>query len=314
MRLKGIDLDIDYLEELEEYEIWDRQRVRENKFQACSPFRSEKHPSFAVNLENGLWIDSGASNDDWRKGNFVTLLAWLRQETGEETIEYLIEKYAPFNVDVDTLELDLNLVLDEEPPKVFTLEEVGHLLKASDYLKGRGISEKVQKALQTGFDDKHNGVALPWHDKDGNIINIKFRSIKDKYFWYADGQAIKYHLYGLFLVRKLKKETVFIVESEIDALYLWSHGFPAIALGRAGMSDAQKELLLNSGIKTLVICTDNDKAGRRAGLEIIGELNGYMDIHTIEFPDGVKDVNEMTPDVLKNLCKRHRPIHFKVIK
>jgi hypothetical protein len=314
MRLRGIDLEIDYLEELEEYEIWDRQRVRENKFQACSPFRGEKHPSFAVNLDNGLWIDSGASNEEWRKGNFVTLLSWLRQETAEETIDYLVEKYAPFNVDVDALELDLNLALEEEPPKTFGWDEVKHLLKPSDYLKGRGVNEKVQSAMQTGRDDKHKAVAFTWHDKDGNIVNIKFRSEKEKYFWYADGQPIKFHVYGLFLVRKLKKDTVFIVESEIDALYLWSMGFPAIALGRAGMSPMQKELILSSGIKTLVICTDNDKAGRRAGLEIIAELTGYMDIHTINFPDNVKDVNDMKPEVLKPICKKHRPIHFKIIK
>lgn len=313
MKLKGIELEIDYLEELEEYEIWERQRVRENKFQSCSPFRSEKHPSFACNLENGLWIDSGASNEEWRKGNFVTLLAWLRQETAQETIDYLVEKYAPFNVDVDTLELDLNLSLEETPPKIFSKEEVEYLFNPSEYLTGRGVCERIQKALQTGRDDKHNAVAFTWHDKDGNIVNIKFRSTKEKYFWYADGQPIKYHVYGLFLVRKLKKDTVFIVESEIDALYLWSMGFPAIALGRAGMSNAQRDLILGAGIKTLVIATDNDKAGRRAGLEIIRELNGFMDIHTIDFPDTVKDVNDMKPEVLKPLCKKHRPIHFKVV-
>ncbi|MCY8048432.1 toprim domain-containing protein [Bacillus haynesii] len=313
MRLRGIDLEIDYLEELEEFDVWHRPRVRENKFQCCSPFRTEKHPSFAVNLDNGLWIDSGASNEEWRKGNFVTLLAWLRQETAGETIDYLVEKYAPFNVDVDTLELDLGLELEEKPSKVFQPEEYEHLLKESDYLSGRGVSVKVQEVMQTGRDDKHNAVSFAWHNKNGDVVNIKFRSEKEKYFWYADGQPIKYHVFGLFLVRRLKKETVFVVESEIDALYLWSNGFPAIALGRAGMSDAQRDLILNSGIKTLVIATDNDRAGRRAGLEIISALNGYMDIHTIDFPDNVKDVNDIKPDTLKGICKKHRPIHFKVL-
>ena len=274
MRLRGIDLEIDYLEELEEHDVWDKQRVRENKFQACSPFRNEAHPSFAVNIENGLWIDSGADNEEWRKGNFVTLLSWLREETAQETIDYLVERYAPFNVDVETLELDLNLTLDEAPPKVFKREEYDHLLTESEYLNGRGIAPKIQKKLQTGHDDKYNAVAFPWHNKHGEVVNIKFRSVKDKYFWYADGQAIKYHVYGLFLVRKLEKEVVFVVESEVDALYLWSLGFPAIALGRAGMSETQKSLILNAGIKTLVIATDNDKAGRRAVLQIIGDLNG----------------------------------------
>jgi DNA primase len=313
MKLRGVDLEIDYLEEIEEYDIWERHRVRENKFQACSPFRGEKHPSFAINLENGLWIDSGASDESWRKGNFLTLLAWLRQETWEETTDYLMEKYAPYNVDVDTLELDLNLSLEEKPAKVFTKDEIAHLLKPSDYLKGRGISERVQEILQTGQDDKHDAVSFAWHNIKGEVVNIKYRSTKEKYFWYAEGQPIKYHVFALWLVKKLKKDTAFIVESEVDALFLWSLGIPAIALGRAGMSEYQKELILSSGIKTLVIATDNDKAGRRAGLEIIRELNGLLSIHAIDFPDNVKDVNDMSPTLAKQICNKHRPINFKVV-
>jgi 5S rRNA maturation endonuclease (ribonuclease M5) len=313
MKIRDIELDIDYLDELEVFDVWDKQRIRENKFQACSPFRNEKHPSFAVNLDNGLWIDSGASNEEWRKGNFVKLLSWLREETWEETEDYLLEKYSPLNVDVETLTLNLDLVWEEEPPKVFAIEELEKYFQPSDYLTGRGVSEQVQKLLNTGHDDKHNAVVLPWHDKDGQIINVKFRSLKDKYFWYADGQAIKYHLYALHLVRKLKKEKVFIVESEIDALYLWTLGFPAIALGRAGMSHVQRDLILNSGIKKLIIATDNDRAGRRVGLEIIRELAGYLELCCIDFPNNVKDVNDIAPQPLTRICKNNRPVMFKVL-
>lgn len=311
MILRNIDLDIDYLEELEEFDVWDKKRIREDKFQACSPFRSERHPSFACNLENGLWIDSGSSDDYLRKGNFVTLLAFLREETAEDVIAYLVDKYSPFNVEVETLELNLDLSLEEEEPKTFNLHEYKKELIPSAYLSSRGVSLKVQEVMNTLTQDK--SVGFPWHDVYGNVINIKYRSTTSKYFWYEEGQPIKYHVYGLFLVRKYHKKTVYVVESEVDALYLWSCGFPAIALGRAGMSEAQRILIMESGIETLVIATDNDKAGRRAGLEIIRELAGHMEIHCIELPRNVKDVNDVEASELKTICKKHRPIRFKVL-
>ncbi|PFW43814.1 toprim domain-containing protein [Priestia megaterium] len=313
MILRNVDLDVDFLEELEAFDIWDKQRLRENEFQACSPFRNESHPSFSVNIETGLWVDFGSVYEETKSGNFVQLLAFLREETTTESIDYLLEKYAPFNVDVETLQLNMNLSLEEPEPKVFDREELKHLFGESEYLKGRGVHPLAQEMLDAGHDKKHNAVVLPWHDKDGNIINVKFRSIKQKYFWYLEGQQIKNHVYGLWLIRKLRKDTAYIVESEIDALFLWSLGFAAIALGRARISKKQRELILDSGITKLIIATDNDRAGRSCGLELIKELNGYIELRCIDFPNGVKDVNDMDKDVCKKVCENHRPINFKVL-
>ncbi|MDT0150053.1 toprim domain-containing protein [Priestia aryabhattai] len=313
MILRNVDLDIDFLEELEAFDVWNKQRLRENEFQACSPFRNEAHPSFSVNLETGLWVDFGSVYEDTKSGNFVKLLSYLREETATETIDYLLEKYAPFNVDVETLSLNMNLSLEEPEPVIFERDTLEHFFVESEYLKGRGVNPVAQQMLDAGHDAKHNAVVLPWHDKDGRIVNVKFRSIKQKYFWYMDGQQIKNHVYGLWLVRKLNKDTVFIVESEIDALYLWSLGYAAIALGRARISRKQRELILNSGIKTLIIATDNDRAGRSCGLELIRELGGYIDLRCIDFPNNVKDVNDMAKDVCKTVCNNHRRINFKVL-
>ena len=78
MRIQGKELNIDVFGELEPYlEQFKDYRIRGDKLQSCSPFRYEKHPSFAVNLENGLWIDSGSPTEDNYKGNLVSLLAVL---------------------------------------------------------------------------------------------------------------------------------------------------------------------------------------------------------------------------------------------
>ncbi|MEY8748930.1 toprim domain-containing protein [Alkalicoccobacillus gibsonii] len=313
MKLRGIDLEIDFLEELEEFDIWDKHRVRENKFQCCSPFRNEAHPSFAVNLDNGVWIDSGAPDEEWRKGNFVTLLYWLREETPNETIDYLMEKYAPFNVDVDTLELDFDLQLEKEPPIILKESDFDYIGNHSDYLKNRGVSAEIQELFKTGEDSKGGFVSFSWFDINGNLVNVKHRAIKNKYFWYAEGQAIKYHVFGLNLIKARGIKKAFVVESEIDALYLWSHGFPAIALGRAGMSSTQRDLILRSGIEILVIATDNDKAGWRAGKQIIRDLNGYLLLETIDLAANAKDVNDLNSKELVATCNRSRNIIIRFL-
>ena len=302
LKVNGHLIEVDYPAELELYmDRLEKVRIRGEKVQACSPFRYEKHPSWAVNLDNGSWVDSGATEEGDRKGSFVTLLAHFRGETYEETADYLLEKYAHFLDDAESLKLTLNLSLNEPEVAVLGQEKYGGVVgKPSQYLLNRGIKEKTQRYFQTGIGSKGNCVALPWHDKAGRIINIKYRSITGKEFWFSSGgQPIKHHVYGLFAVLNLKVKEVWAVESEIDALYLWSLGIPAIAFGGASMNEIQKMLILNSGIESLVIATDNDVVGQRFGQVLKEEFAGILDLKRVIFPEGAKDMNDLNPDEIK---------------
>lgn len=295
--MREVEVDVQIMDELEPYldEHFQKHRVRGHKLQSCSPFRYEKTPSFAVNLENGTWIDSGADDDQWMKGNFIKLLSFLLGVTYEEAEEYLWEKYRTIYSDVDNLELNIELTLEEKPQKVVSEEEYDQYMYRHPYLTGRGITEKVQRAFKIGYDNK-GAVVIPWMDKKGQIINLKFRSVKDKKFWYlSDGQPIKQHIYGLHYIMKGKLEKAVVVESETDALYLWSFGIPAIALGSAHMSKAQEKLLLNSPITKLILAFDNDKAGFRCKFDVQQRLQGVIDLYEMKLPFGCKDVNDI-PD------------------
>jgi DNA primase len=313
--VRGYELDVDFLEELEQFDIWENKKVRGIKFIACSPFRRERRPSFAVNLENGTWIDSGAYDEEWKKGNFVKLLSWLREETYEDTAEYLIQKYKPNLTDVTKLKLDLKITMDKPEKIILPKDILKPYMYRSPYLAKRGISEKVQRAFKIGYDKEKKAIVIPIFDKDGNIVNLKFRSIVHKYFWFNPiGDGIKNHVYGLHFIRRMNLNKAFIVEAEIDCMYLWTHGIPAIALGGANMSEEQRKLILNSPIKTLIIATDNDKAGRHIASDIIKRLGGYLNLRKIDLPNGVKDVNELDSVTLISVCESHSPIHFINVK
>ena len=130
MRVRGQELDIDFIEELDLY-TFDKARIRDNKLQSCSPFRPDTKPSFAVNLENGTWIDSGADFDNMKKGNFVSLLALLRDTDYEEVEDYLIDKYGIKYDNADNLNLKLHLDLSIEDNSEF---KGGILYTYSKYL------------------------------------------------------------------------------------------------------------------------------------------------------------------------------------
>lgn len=283
---------------------WERANWSSEKLIACSPFRNENHPSFAVNLETGVWIDSGSSDDRFRKGNFIKLLSFLRRETYEETEEYLFDEYGTELIDVDNVELKINIQDKEKEERIILSKE---LLKPfrykHSYLEGRGLTQKTQRAVKIGFDPETRSIVIPWLDKDENLVNWKHRSISSKWFWYAEhGDKIKNHLYGLYLVYKLdRKDEVFVVESEIDALTLWQSGYSAVATGSASLSKNQAKLLRKAGIKKLVIATDNDDAGERAKKSIKRQLGGFMELEEIIFPEGRKDINDFTEKELKNI-------------
>lgn len=317
MNIRGQELDINYYEELEPYlDRFERMQIRGEELTACSPLRHEKRPSFSINLNTGLWIDRGGEGTDSR-GNIISLLAHLRQETYGETADYLLEIYGHKLDNADELTLDLQLQL--EPAEVTLLSQEKYenrINKPSEYLIKRKIDIETQKLFNTGISEKGDAICLPWHDWQGHIINMKYRSIEGKEFWYSSGgQPVKNHLYGLFLVLELHRKQhkygnyiapVYIVESEIDALYLWSIGKPAIALGGSSISERQLELIIGKlSDCEIILATDNDTVGKKIRKVLAEELGGYFIVKELEIPEGFKDVNELEPEVIYEL-----PLNF----
>lgn len=320
MLIREHELEIDIAEELEGFE-WSRVRVHGDEFQACSPFRDERRPSFYVNLTTGLWVDHGAELDEWKKGNFIQLLSFLNNISYEEAEEFILDKYNIVVTDISGMELNINIQFGEVPPKTFTREELSpYLFRNISYLLSRGISEEIQKKFIVGYDKKSNAVAFFWLDSiTGKCVNIKFRSTKGKQFYYArGGQPIRNHVFGLYQAIQDGCKTMWIVESEIDALYLWTHGVPAIALGGSFLSPEQKRKLLLAGAETYVIATDNDGAGKRIKASLIKELNGHVQLEAAVLPDYANDINDVLPGDIRKVTDSTEPItlsmdlHFTV--
>lgn len=313
MKIGNKEIEIDILEELKEFQ-WNKAVVKGNKFQACSPFRPETHPSFAVNLDNGTWVDSGSTTEDLHKGNFISLVALLKDIDYGEAKEFLLDKYVKKLTEVDILKLNLQLKLEPEQKTYLNLENMAYLYRvSSDYLTKRGISEKIQEKFGIGFSEEFNAVAMPWQDKLGRVINIKYRRTDIKKFLYEkDGQEIRKYLYGLYQCLQAKVKRIYICESEIDALTLWTCGIPAVALGGSSISEEQIDQLLSTNIKEIVIATDNDKVGNRIR-EVLAEVfMPHLKIFNFSFPENAKDVNEMSKEQIIDSAEKLEFLHKSV--
>lgn len=290
VKVGGVYLDIEIAEELSEFD-WTRPRWTADKLIAASPFRYDKTPSFFVNLETGGWADSGAYDADYESGNLVKLLAFLRSETYEETVEYLQYKYGLIDLS-GAYKIPLPQLKKERKLTILRNEEVTKYTQRHSYLSTRGISPRVEAFFGTRYDPDSKALIIPWRHPNGDLANIKFRKVKGKAFWYRkNAHPIRELIFGLDKVHKHGLEEVDICEAEIDAFSVWTLGSPAIALGSASISRKQAEAIKKSSIKRLNIATDSDKAGEKVA-EQIRQYFPELELYRRVLPKGAKDVNE----------------------
>ncbi|MGG7220941.1 toprim domain-containing protein [Bacillus sp. ATD] len=309
--LNGRHVDVDIRYELEQFE-WTRPTWTEDRLLAASPFRYDRTPSFYVYLEDtpsakaGYWGDSGAYDAEFARGGFVKLLSFLRAETEEETVDYLLETYAPTAKDGRlTLRLPkLKAVSKPEPLSESLLADVQ--AGPNDYLTGRGISAEVQREAGVGI--VGNAVAIPWRLPNGRLANLKYRSTRGKAFWYVKGGwPIRDLVYGIDLVYAKRLRRAVICEAEIDAMAWRSVGVPAIGTGGSAFNLKKADIITQSPIEYLTVVTDNDKAGDKLRAAIERYLNGKVRL-AHGYITEVKDANELLvkrgAEALRNVYDR----------
>ena len=286
--------DVDIESELRKF-TWYNDRWTSHKLIASSPFRDDNAPSFFVNLDGeyaGTWGDSGALGDEYSSGNFVRLLAYLRKEDEQYTVEYLLVKYGAIGEIKQGK--DIRIALPRYKPSKAEYKPLdGRITVAtSPYLTLRAIGKDVQERYGIGYNELIRGyTALPWHDSRGAVANVKYRSTSDKHFFYeAGGQPIGELVYGLYMAKG--SEEAIVVEGEIDALSWATAGHDAIAVGSANVTRRQVYLIGKAGFKRIYLAADNDEQGRNLNRKLATSLRGMAELYEIDH-GRYKDANEV---------------------
>lgn len=292
IRINGHEVQLDIAEELYEYSF-DNERWSSDKLIASSPFREDNSPSFFVTLEGeyaGTWGDSGAYDEEYSSGNFVSLIAKLRRISYEEAADYLLEKYGALHA------IRKNEPIRLKHPHIRTIfqttiiEDSPIIVAPSPYLISRGISEYVQAEVGVGYDKEHRGyTAIPWRTEGGKDANIFYRSTQGKRFFYRKDSTPKNRL--VFGIDRAGEFAV-MTEGVIDAMSFDTAGISGVAVGGARISDFQAEIIKRSGIKRLYLGGDNDEQGRALNEQAKKKLRGYVELYEIDYGKE-KDANDV---------------------
>jgi len=299
VKIRGHDVDIDIEAELRAYD-WIRPRWQSDKLIAASPFRYDNTPSFFVRLEPfadlpaGTWHDSGAYDPDWRSGNFVKLMAFLRGESYDETADYLLGEYGRLELGNELTLPAPKLRLASAPLPTLPADIITQA--TSGYLLSRGIGAETQALYGVGYGKQAGFTALPWRLPNGEIATVMYRATRGKLFFYeSDGWPRRRLIYGIDVIARLGARRAALCEAPIDALS-WREGtggeITGIATGGVTLSDEQADMIKRSSIEEVILAGDNDKPGAEFNAEAERKLRGHVRLLRADY-GAAKDANDV---------------------
>lgn len=208
------------------------------------------------------------------------------------------------------IEFTRNYTVDDSPPaarlalptgykKIFTGVE-GQ--KALQYLLKRGISRQTIASYEIGYcgpyaDPKYaNRVLIPFYS-GGRLVNFQARAlikgVEPRYTGPSKADGAESNC--LFnLDRAAENGVIFLVEGPFDALRLPEY---AVSLVGSVWNETKRKKILQAKPLAVILCLDNDQAGKEATSKIYKDLFGLVEqIHFFELGLPYKDLGELPPD------------------
>jgi 5S rRNA maturation endonuclease (ribonuclease M5) len=170
--------------------------------------------------------------------------------------------------------------------------------RALGYLLGRGFSEQTLRDFEAGYDPGKDMVVVPIHDSDGNPIGVNGRSVEGKRFKLTKRIPRNKVLFNMHRAKR-HGSTIIVCESQFDVMRIHQAGYPNAVCFLGSHISAYQASLLQRYADRVVIMTDADAAGRKAGHNLAALLRGMRVEWAIQewgviYPDGAKDAGDMT--------------------
>jgi len=299
--------------------LLEKQKETSTHYQVTCPYHSngmERRPSAGIRKSDGKfhcfacgevhelnevishcfgYVDDvlGKFGWDWLLKNFMTISV---EERKDVQLDFSRDSVSNSTNDEDH-RLDNNY-----HSEFVTEEELDKYRFIHPYLLNRGISKEIIEIFDVGFDVETQTCTFPNLNKQGICLFVARRSVKNKFFSYP--KDVKKELYGIYQLYNLKPfpSEVYVCESMIDCLYLWTFNKPACALNGLG-NDIQFKQLIELPCRKLILATDMDDAGQKARTRIREKLKNKKIITEVILPNGRKDINECTPYEIENLIE-----------
>lgn len=165
------------------------------------------------------------------------------------------------------------------------------------YMWKRHLTKEVVDKFKIGYNKKTNCITFPVWDINNNLVMITSRNVDSKIFNIPANTDKPVYL--LNYVIKENINTVYVVESQINALTLWSWGYPAIGLFGTG-SRQQYDILNKCPVRNYILCFDSDAAGYKGTDRFINNIRKDVFVSIKKIPPS-KDVNDLTKEEFDKL-------------
>lgn len=291
--------------------ILSRLSVKDGYTLCSCPFHKngvERHPSMGIVNTNDGEKEFGVYHcfTCGAKGNLEGFVAKVLECDKEDAVKWLIDNFGELT---ETSSLNLNLEpieLDNFSPSINTQKKL-KLDYTHPYLSKRKLDINVCREFGVGYEKDTGCIVFPVFDEEDNFCFNTRRSIYSKKFIIDKGA--KKPIYLLNEVLKKGYKEVYICESQINALTLWSWGYPAGALIGTG-AEEQYEILNKSPFLKINLCLDGDNAGKNGTLKLIRNLKKRFFIDVVKIPAG-KDVNDLSKSEFDSLPRIDSNVYYK---
>lgn len=317
MKIKSYLKQVDLFELLEKLGIKNLQSKSSNIMASC-PFHDDNNPSFSINKHTGGWqcFTCNASNGNG-SGGLIDLVRRIRGVNVKQAIRWLYN-IVGIKQDIEitprmvkkqiknTLNKDDNIYNKEHEDKYILRATIPRGVRYDWYLgikyfEGRKIAQRAVRVHQITFCTQgyyKNRAIIPIKDANGKLISFEARditSMAEKKVLYPKDVVISQTLFNIHMAKE--HNSVIIVEGIMDALYLNSHGFNAVALFGVNLSQKQ-ENLLSKHFDTVYICLDMDAVGYKSMKRLANRLSLHLKVYIITLPVN-KDPDDIEPEDFK---------------
>lgn len=273
--------------------------------------------------------------DPYGISDIISLVSFVNKTIFSQSINWLCELFGLDYYSNDTFDdfaMDYMKFLDKmgnsKNPTEIPLKPISEeYLKAylpydnTIFLKDN-ISHETQAEFEVGFDLFSDRITIPIRDEMGRLVGVKGRlawiepdSYNPKYIYLH--QCAKSRIcYGLYKTLPYIKEknSIIVCESEKGVMQLWSYGYMnCIGVGGHSISPQQQELIIQSGVATVIIAFDKDVDEETVRKEA-EKLSLYTKVEYILDFDNILDEKESpmdNPNKWIDLYEKNRKLYIK---
>lgn len=243
-------------------------------------------PACEIDKNSGMFIcfscgESGSLIDMIMRTtnrNYFEAMRMINSRKDATDIEKIIDK--TIDASSDLLEFDMDLIYKLH-------NNLKNNNRPKEYFLARRINDSSIDKFMLGYSEKQDMVIVPVFTVENICVGFVGRSIEGKSFKNSNGLPKSK---TLFNINNVKRQRVVVVESSFDAIRLSQLNIPAVATLGATVSRNQISLL-QSYSSSIIICPDNDDAGRGLVDKITKNISNKQ-IEVISLNKG-KDIGDL---------------------